>query len=116
MASSTWVSSTTRTTVRRWEWSTRRCCGTPRSSPRGGHRPRTPGPDGASWHRVPAHGRVRFPPETVGGGVHDGIVSETTSPLDPVLDAESCYVAVSSRDRRYDGVFYTAVRTTGIYC
>jgi AraC family transcriptional regulator of adaptative response / DNA-3-methyladenine glycosylase II len=23
---------------------------------------------------------------------------------------------VSSRDRRYDGVFYTAVRTTGIYC
>jgi AraC family transcriptional regulator of adaptative response / DNA-3-methyladenine glycosylase II len=31
-------------------------------------------------------------------------------------DAESCYRAVSSRDRRFDGVFYTAVRTTGIYC
>lgn len=35
-----------------------------------------------------------------------------TSPLDP----ESCYRAVKSRDRRFDGVFYTAVRTTGIYC
>jgi AraC family transcriptional regulator of adaptative response / DNA-3-methyladenine glycosylase II len=32
------------------------------------------------------------------------------------LDAESCYRAVKSRDRRFDGVFYTAVRTTGIYC
>ncbi len=34
----------------------------------------------------------------------------------PGLDAESCYRAVKSRDRRFDGVFYTAVRTTGIYC
>ena len=32
------------------------------------------------------------------------------------LDAESCYRAVKSRDRRFDGVFFTAVRTTGIYC
>lgn len=32
------------------------------------------------------------------------------------LDAESCYRAVKARDRRFDGVFYTAVRTTGIYC
>ncbi len=32
------------------------------------------------------------------------------------LDAESCYRAVKSRDRRFDGVFYVAVRTTGIYC
>ena len=29
---------------------------------------------------------------------------------------ESCYRAVQSRDRRFDGVFYTAVHTTGIYC
>jgi AraC family transcriptional regulator of adaptative response / DNA-3-methyladenine glycosylase II len=37
--------------------------------------------------------------------------------LDPRhLDTESCYRAVKSRDRRFDGVFYTAVRTTGIYC
>src|SRR3954464_11788717 len=31
-------------------------------------------------------------------------------------DSEACYRAVRSRDRRFDGVFYTAVRTTGIYC
>ena len=31
-------------------------------------------------------------------------------------DPESCYRAVKSRDRRFDGIFYTAVRTTGIYC
>lgn len=33
-----------------------------------------------------------------------------------LLDPESCYRAVKSRDRRFDGVFFTAVRTTGIYC
>jgi AraC family transcriptional regulator, regulatory protein of adaptative response / DNA-3-methyladenine glycosylase II len=32
------------------------------------------------------------------------------------LDTERCYRAVRSRDRRFDGVFYTAVTTTGIYC
>ena len=32
------------------------------------------------------------------------------------LDTESCYRAVKSRDRRFDGVFYTCVATTGIYC
>lgn len=32
------------------------------------------------------------------------------------LDHEACYRAVSSRDQRFDGVFFTAVRTTGIYC
>lgn len=31
-------------------------------------------------------------------------------------DGEACYRAVQSRDRRFDGVFYTAVRSTGIYC
>src|SRR5687768_13615783 len=31
-------------------------------------------------------------------------------------DAVACYRAVESRDTRFDGVFYTAVRTTGIYC
>ncbi len=38
------------------------------------------------------------------------------SPTTEQLDKESCYRAVKSRDRRFDGVFYTAVRTTGIYC
>ncbi len=32
------------------------------------------------------------------------------------LDPETCHRAVKSRDRRFDGVFYVAVRTTGIYC
>jgi AraC family transcriptional regulator, regulatory protein of adaptative response / DNA-3-methyladenine glycosylase II len=33
-----------------------------------------------------------------------------------VLDPDHCYVAVQSRDPRFDGWFVTAVRTTGIYC
>lgn len=35
---------------------------------------------------------------------------------DAYRDSESCYRAVKSRDRRFDGVFYTGVHTTGIYC
>ncbi len=33
-----------------------------------------------------------------------------------IEDTEACYRAVKSRDRRFDGVFYTGVLTTGIYC
>lgn len=32
------------------------------------------------------------------------------------LDHASCYSALLARDRRFDGVFFTAVHTTGIYC
>jgi AraC family transcriptional regulator of adaptative response / DNA-3-methyladenine glycosylase II len=32
------------------------------------------------------------------------------------LDFERCYRAADSRDQRFDGWFYTAVTTTGIYC
>ncbi len=32
------------------------------------------------------------------------------------LDSEKCYLAVRARDRRFDGVFFTGVETTGIYC
>ncbi|MFD7509262.1 AlkA N-terminal domain-containing protein [Streptomyces sp. NPDC059853] len=32
------------------------------------------------------------------------------------MDDDSRYEAVRSRDARFDGVFYTGVRTTGIYC
>lgn len=35
---------------------------------------------------------------------------------DSLLDPVRCHAAVASRDRRFDGVFVTAVRTTGIYC
>jgi AraC family transcriptional regulator of adaptative response / DNA-3-methyladenine glycosylase II len=33
-----------------------------------------------------------------------------------LLDEESCYRALMSRDARFDGRFFAAVRTTGIYC
>lgn len=36
----------------------------------------------------------------------------TTAPL----DFAACFAAVSGRDRRFDGQFFTAVRSTGIYC
>lgn len=32
------------------------------------------------------------------------------------LDFDRCYRAVATRDARFDGQFFTAVRTTGIYC
>ena len=32
------------------------------------------------------------------------------------LDADRCYRAMNSRDARFDGRFFVAVRTTGIYC
>jgi AraC family transcriptional regulator of adaptative response / DNA-3-methyladenine glycosylase II len=32
------------------------------------------------------------------------------------LDQEACYRAVSTRDPRFDGRFFTCVKTTGIYC
>jgi AraC family transcriptional regulator of adaptative response / DNA-3-methyladenine glycosylase II len=38
--------------------------------------------------------------------------SVTTTPL----DHDRCYRAVASRDARFDGWFFTAVHTTGIYC
>ncbi len=34
----------------------------------------------------------------------------------PDLDADTCYRAAAARDPRFDGRFFTAVRTTGIYC
>lgn len=38
-----------------------------------------------------------------------------TCPLDQP-DPESCYRALLARDARFDGIFFTGVRTTGIYC
>lgn len=32
------------------------------------------------------------------------------------LEAETCYRALSARDRRFDGLFFVGVATTGIYC
>ena len=33
-----------------------------------------------------------------------------------MLDADTCYRAYCARDRRFDGTFFVAVKTTGIYC
>ncbi len=33
-----------------------------------------------------------------------------------MVDTETCYKAVLARDKRYDGSFFTAVLTTGIFC
>jgi AraC family transcriptional regulator, regulatory protein of adaptative response / DNA-3-methyladenine glycosylase II len=44
------------------------------------------------------------------------VTATVTRPPTRGLDVERCYRAVRSRDRRFDGVFYTAVTTTGIYC
>ncbi len=35
---------------------------------------------------------------------------------DRELDAARCYRALETRDRRFDGRFFTGVKTTGIYC
>ena len=48
---------------------------------------------------------------SVGGIGFDGAVARTTETLD-----DARYRAVRGKDRRFDGVFYTGVRTTGIYC
>jgi AraC family transcriptional regulator of adaptative response / DNA-3-methyladenine glycosylase II len=41
-----------------------------------------------------------------------GMLVPVSEPLDP----ERCYRAVAGRDARFDGWFFTAVHTTGIYC
>jgi AraC family transcriptional regulator of adaptative response / DNA-3-methyladenine glycosylase II len=32
------------------------------------------------------------------------------------IDDDVCYRALIARDARFDGVFFTGVKTTGIYC
>src|SRR3954464_4082625 len=64
-----------------------------------------------AWHG----GDVRIPPVFVGALVHSGHVHRV--PLRAGHDDfDRCYGALQSRDKRFDGRFVTAVRTTGIYC
>lgn len=58
---------------------------------------------------------VRFPPGIGCRACQSGQVT-TTSAVTSLLDFDSCYRAVSSRDARFDGQFFVAVHTTGIYC
>src|SRR5205085_11447848 len=50
---------------------------------------------------------VRKPPDTV---------LSSRYPIPMPLDPSLCYRAVRARDARYDGRFFTCVKTTGIYC
>ncbi|MEB0138849.1 MULTISPECIES: AlkA N-terminal domain-containing protein [unclassified Undibacterium] len=43
-------------------------------------------------------------------------LSLTPSQAAPAIDGEHCYRALEARDSRFDGVFFTGVKTTGIYC
>ncbi len=45
-----------------------------------------------------------------------GLNTDMKTMYTAVSDQERCYRAVLGKDRRFDGVFYTGVRTTGIYC
>ncbi|MEL6381916.1 MAG: Ada metal-binding domain-containing protein [Cyanobacteria bacterium J06626_18] len=36
--------------------------------------------------------------------------------MSTALDPDVCYRAIQTRDRRFDGLFFTAVRSTGIFC
>ena len=72
----------------------------------------------ATLHCTSAQMRgVRFPLVDVPpGGASWSSMKPMSGQASSGLDHETCYRAVSSRDARFDGVFYTAVRTTGIYC
>src|SRR5450432_2074140 len=52
-------------------------------------------------------GQVRKPLERRCGACHKRRMD---------LDHDACYSALSARDARFDGRFFTAVKTTGIYC
>ena len=51
-------------------------------------------------------------------GIVDDVTQTITAPSGGVaaLDDERCYQAAVSKDPRFDGVFFTAVTSTGIYC
>ena len=42
--------------------------------------------------------------------------ADESSPAGPELDHDACYAAIQRRDSRFDGRFYTAVTSTGIFC
>ena len=48
------------------------------------------------------------------------IVSNSATPADArspaAIDAETCFRAYETRDERFDGRFFVAVKTTGIFC
>ncbi len=64
----------------------------------------------------PTHASDSRQTAQVPGGRIEGVdLPADLLPADPG-DDERCYRAVRSRDPRFDGVFWTGVTTTGIYC
>ncbi|WP_213957017.1 AlkA N-terminal domain-containing protein [Variovorax sp. dw_954] len=39
-----------------------------------------------------------------------------SNPSAPTLESDACYLAMKTHDARFDGTFFTAVTSTGIYC
>ncbi len=72
------------------------------------------GPDGGDNGRVSRTLVSTEPdPEHPGAGV---VVDVGASSSEIVADPERCYRILLSRDARFDGWFFVAVRTTGIFC
>ena len=44
------------------------------------------------------------------------LTPKVSSALTPLLSSADCYQAMKARDARFDGSFFTAVTSTGIYC
>ncbi len=57
--------------------------------------------------RAAADTHVRFQPESIAGMVYSRFMR---------LDPDTCYDALLSRNRRFDGWFFVGVATTGVYC
>src|ERR1700753_3115166 len=65
--------------------------------------------------RAPAGVPVRFPLLPAPAGSHCGGMTQEVSGV-AALDDERRYQAAVSKDARFDGVFFIAVTSTGIYC
>src|SRR5690349_108640 len=50
---------------------------------------------------------VRKRPDELGRSEYNGVVT---------LDGATLYRALSARDRRFDGLFFVGVASTGVYC
>src|ERR1700736_6270201 len=68
-----------------------------------------------SWRSAPPTGRP-FPGTTSPSDFRQPMFWRGATMVGVIEDFERCYRAVQSRDPRFDGWFFTAVVTTGIYC
>ena len=59
---------------------------------------------------------VRKPRDRAARRAHVADMETARENARDMLDQEACYRAVLTRDPRFDGRFFTCVKTTGIYC